>query len=109
MHEPDNALTPISSSLVTPTVNSDLISDHDDPNRDSGQEEGAEYGNATNQAPNKVVDEEDWKQDCYFLHTIGHDYKHGHGLKFKGSLYNIFYMLLLQKEEHTLYAQTTSY
>ncbi len=41
MHEPDNAPTPTSSSPVTPTVNNDLISDHDDPNRDSGQEEGA--------------------------------------------------------------------
>ncbi len=27
-----------------------------------------------NQAPNKVVDEEDWEQDCYSLHTIWHDY-----------------------------------
>ncbi len=69
MHEPDNALTPTGSSPVTPTVNNDLISDHDDPNRDSGQEEGAEFGNSTHQVPNKVVDEEDCEQDCYFLHT----------------------------------------
>ncbi len=59
MHEPDNAPTPTSSSPVTPTVNNDLISDHDDPNRDSGQEEGAESGNGTQQVPNKVVDEDD--------------------------------------------------
>ncbi len=46
-------------------LNNDLISDHDDPNRDSGQEEGAESGNGTHQVPNKVVDEEDWQQDGY--------------------------------------------
>ncbi len=56
-----------------------------------------------------MVDKENWEQDCYCLHTIGKDYDHGHGLKFKGLLCNIFYMLLLQKEEYTLYAQTTSY
>ncbi len=32
MHEPDNAPKPTSSSPVTPTVNNDLISDHDNPN-----------------------------------------------------------------------------
>ncbi len=90
MHEPDNAPTPPSSSPVTRTVNNDLISDHDDPNRDSGQEEGTESGNGTHQVPHKVVDEEDWEQDCYFLHTIGQYYDHGHGLKFKCSLCNIF-------------------
>ncbi len=26
----------------------------------------------------KLVDEEDLEQDCYFLHTIGQDYDHGH-------------------------------
>ncbi len=67
MNEPDNALTPTSSRPVTPTVNNDLISDHDDPNRDSGQGEGTESGNGTHQVPNKVVDEEDWEQDCSFL------------------------------------------
>ncbi len=97
------------SSPVTPTVNNDLIPDHDDPNSDSGQEEGVESGNGTHQAPNKLVDEADWEKDCYFMHTIGHDYDHEHGLKFKCSLCNIFYMLLLQKKEHTLYAQTISY
>ncbi len=90
MHEPDNALTLTSSSPVTPTVNNDLISDHDDPNRDSGQEKGAESGNGTHQVPNKVVDEDYCEQNCYFLHTIGQDYDHGHGLKFKCSLCNIF-------------------
>ncbi len=59
--------------------------------------------------PNKVVDEEDWEQGCYFLHTIGQHYEHRHGLKFKCSICNIFYMLLLQNEEHTLHAQATSY
>ncbi len=71
--------------------------------------EGAQSGNGTHQVPNKVVDEEDWGQDCYFLHTIGHEYDHEHGLKFKCSLCNIFYMLLLQMEEHSLYVQTTFY
>ncbi len=56
----------------------------------NNQEEGAESGNGANQAPNKVVDEVDWEQDCYLLHTIGLDYDHGHGLKFKCSLCNIF-------------------
>ncbi len=95
MHEPQNAPIPTSSSPVTPTVNNDLISDHDDPNRDSVQEERTESGNGTHQVPNKVVDEEDWEQDCYVLHTIGQDYHHGHGLKFKCSFCDIFYMLLL--------------
>ncbi len=34
-----------SSDPITPTVNNDIVSDHDDPNRDSDQEEGAESGN----------------------------------------------------------------
>ncbi len=104
----NNILLATSSSPVTSTVNNDLISDPDYPKRDSGQEEGAESVNGTHQVPNKVVDEEDWEQDCYFLHTIRYDYDHGHGLKFKCSLCNML-MLLLQKEEHTLYAQATSY
>ncbi len=79
------------------SVNNDLISDHDDPNKDSGQEEGAESGNGTHLVPHKLVDEEDSEHDCYFLHTSGQDYDHQHGLKFKCSLCNIFYLLLLQK------------
>ncbi len=79
-----------SSDPITPTVNNDIVSDHDDPNRDSDQDEGAESGNGTHQVPNKVVDEENWEEDVYFLHIIGHDYDHGHGLKFKCSLCNIF-------------------
>ncbi len=86
----------------------DLISDHDDPNRDSGHEEGAESEYGTHQVPNNVVDEQDWEQ-TYFLHTIGQDYDNGYGLKFKCSLCKMFFMLLLQKEEHSLYAETTSY
>ncbi len=58
-----------------------------------------ECGNRTNQVPHKVVGEEHWQQDSCILHTIGQDYDHGHGLKFKCSLCNIFYMLLLQKAE----------
>ncbi len=37
-----------SFSPVTPTVNNYLISDHDDPNRDSDQDKWAESGNGTN-------------------------------------------------------------
>ncbi len=42
---------------------------------------GTESGNGTHQVPNKVVDEEDWELDCYFMHTIGQDYDHEHGFK----------------------------
>ncbi len=56
--------------------------------KDGDQEEGAESGN--NQAPHKVVDEDEW----YFLHTIRHNYDHGHSLKFKCSLCNSFYVIV---------------
>ncbi len=43
---PSHPLVPVQ---LLQLVNSDLISDHDDPNRDSYQEEGAEAGNGTHQ------------------------------------------------------------
>ncbi len=69
-------------------------------------EEGAEFGNVTHQVLNKVVDEEDWEQDCYFLHTIGHDYDHGHCLKYKCSLCNIFICYCCKKKNiHYMHRQ----
>ncbi len=50
--------------------------------------------------PHKVVDEEDWEQDCYFLQTIGQNYDNGHSLKFKCPLCNIFFICYCCKRKN---------